>query len=986
MPLNFNDHTPSFQSDQEMKWSKAEVALSEGLQLYREGSKNSLEQALQKLEQARQLFHSIKNPSREAFTLATIGKVHHSLSEKQKALVYYEQALPLFHAANEPLNAAYTFSSIGQAYNDLGEKQKALNYYAQALSLFHANFDDRSEAVIATRIGTIHDYLGEKQKALENFAHALLLFSANQDHDNEAITLNNIGKVYDDLGEKQKALDVLVQSLRLSQGVNDHQQAIALNAIGKIYLDLGEEEKALESYTKALPIFQAINDRQGEAYVLVGFGKVYDNIDLPRKALESYSQALPIFEAIADYRGEAYTLNNIGVVYGNLRDSPNALNSYLRALPLFHNIADHQGEALALNNVGAVYNDLGEPQKALDNLKRSLSLYRALSASGGEARALLNLAISNHAQGKLIEARTNIEAAIAIIESLRTKITNQDFRSSYFATVQGYYRFYIELLMRLHKQHPTDGHDGEALQASERARARALLETLTEANADIRQGVDPKLVERERVLQQRLNGKAHEQMRLLGSVHTEEQARVVAQQLGALTAEFRQVETEIRQTSPRYAALTQPQPLTLREIQTQVLDADTLLLEYSLGKERSYLWAVTPDSIKTYVLPKREEIETAARRVYAILSARNQRIEGETQAQREARIAQADAQYAEAGTQLSRMVLALAAAQLGDKRLLIVGDGALQYIPFAALPDPAGAVNSAPLVVKHEIVHLPSASTISVQRSETKDRKPAIKTVAVLADPVFELDDERVKTSAAKSVTKYSQTDSLAVTQPSPAPSTSQLVQEFTELAKGTGIASRGWRIPRLPGTREEAAQILALVPATEGKQAIDFAASRATATSSDISQFRYLHFATHGFLDSLRPELSGIVLSMVDEQGKPQDGFLRAHEIFNLKLPAELVVLSACQTGLGKEIQGEGLVSLTRGFMYAGALRVVVSLWSVSDRATAELMTRFYRGMLRDGKRPAAALRDAQVSLMNDKRWAAPFYWAPFILQGEWR
>jgi CHAT domain-containing protein len=166
----------------------------------------------------------------------------------------------------------------------------------------------------------------------------------------------------------------------------------------------------------------------------------------------------------------------------------------------------------------------------------------------------------------------------------------------------------------------------------------------------------------------------------------------------------------------------------------------------------------------------------------------------------------------------------------------------------------------------------------------------------------------------------------------------------------------------------------------------LDFRASRATSISDDLSQYRIVHFATHGLLNSQHPKLSGLVLSLVDERGQPQDGFLQLHEIFNLRLPAELVVLSACQTGLGKEIKGEGLVGLTRGFMYAGAARVMASLWQVSDAGTAELMKRFYRGLLKERKRPAAALRAAQVEMWRRPQWQAPYYWGAFVLQGEWK
>jgi CHAT domain-containing protein len=555
--------------------------------------------------------------------------------------------------------------------------------------------------------------------------------------------------------------------------------------------------------------------------------------------------------------------------------------------------------------------------------------------------------------------------------------------------VQNHYEFYIDLLMRLHKLKPSAGYDGKALEASERARARSLLEILAEANADIREGVDATLLTRERAVQQQLNAKARQQTQLLAGQHTEAQENAVAKEIDTLTNEFQSVESQIRHTSPRYAALTQPQPLTLKEIQTKVLAPDTLLLEYSLGTERSYLWAITPTSINTYELPRREEIETVARQVYTLLT--NPKQWSGTNDQRGVGIAgektQTGAQQSqsltglEAATRLSQMILAPVDAQLSDKRLLIVADGALQYIPFGALPitqgqssnpKPQGAKkNYQPLIFDHEIVTLPSASTLTVLRQEMKERRPAEKTIAVLADPVFESNDERVKGRGQS------------------ASSVDNSAPVIKRAARGLGLNGPNdveLVIPRLPGTRREADQILALVPRSQSKASFDFAASRQTATSMQLAGYRYVHFATHGFLNSLHPELSGIVLSMVDENGKPQDGFLLAHEVFNLKLSAELVVLSACRTGLGKEVRGEGLVGLTRGFMYAGAPRVVVSLWSVSDEATAELMAAFYRGMLSEKLRPAAALRAAQISLIKQERWQSPFYWAAFTLQGEWR
>lgn len=251
--------------------------------------------------------------------------------------------------------------------------------------------------------------------------------------------------------------------------------------------------------------------------------------------------------------------------------------------------------------------------------------------------------------------------------------------------------------------------------------------------------------------------------------------------------------------------------------------------------------------------------------------------------------------------------------------------------------------------------------------------------LAVIADPVFDRTDPRF-TTAATQTNGSAQPVSIAVDD---ARSIEHLAANSGDQA---GVTNVRLVIPRLQFTRQEADQLLALTPKNSSFRALDFQASRATALDPALGQYRYLHFATHGYLDSERPGLSALLFSMVDAQGNPQNGFLRANDIYNLKLPAELVVLSACQTGLGKEIKGEGLVGLTRGFMYAGAARVVVSLWNVNDKATADLMTKFYEKMLRQGQRPAAALRAAQVEMWKQKQWQSPYYWAPFTMQGEWR
>ena len=321
---------------------------------------------------------------------------------------------------------------------------------------------------------------------------------------------------------------------------------------------------------------------------------------------------------------------------------------------------------------------------------------------------------------------------------------------------------------------------------------------------------------------------------------------------------------------------------------------------------------------------------------------------------------------------LSKMILSPVAEKLTKKRLLIVTEGALQFVPFGALSLPQlSRPGYKPLLVDHEIVFLPSVSTLAVLRRESLARKSASKTVIVIADPVFNKTDERVKES---------QTDNNNRSDKTPLISIDKRNISFSQEATAAGL-----NISRLPGTQLEAEKILSFVPPAESFKALGFAANLEIVASPDLSQYRIIHFATHGFVNTSHPELSGIILSLVDEAGKDRNGFLLVPDIFNLNLPAELVVLSACQTGLGKEIKGEGLIGLTRGFMYAGAARVVVSLWNVNDKATAELMVKFYLKILKEAQTPAAALRAAQVEMWQEGKYRSPFYWAPFVLQGEY-
>jgi CHAT domain-containing protein/Tfp pilus assembly protein PilF len=892
-------------------------------------------------------------------------RVQPSATARRASIEKYQAAIPLFHAAGDTYKEALTLSSIGNAYNRLNEFRKALPFFNQALSLVQQLNDRRLEGGTETFLGFVYDVLGEPKKALEHYERALSLSKESGNQSSEAAALNNIGLIHNQIGEGQTALEYYARALALNKALGvDDRAAIVLHNIGLAYLALAEPEKALDYFQQALTLRRATKDKAAESAEFSSIGLAYSKLENWEKALDYFNQALTIQRTLGDKRLEAATLDYIGNVYRNTDKAAKALEFHQQALPLQLTTEDRQREAVLRRNIGYDYYLLGDSAKALEYFNEALTLSRTIEDRNSVALSLEGLARVEQGRGDLVQARKNTEDALALIETVRARSGGQQSRAAYLASKENTYELYIDLLMKLHAKAPGAGHDAEALRASERGRARSLLELLNEAKVDIRQGVGSDLVEKERELSQALNAKAERQIQLTALKGNPEEIATLRREISGLEDEYQQVQVMIRKNSPQYAALTQPQPLGLKEIQQQ-LDPNTLLLEYSLGDARSFLWAITSDSMKSFELPKRAEIENLARQVYESLTVRGEGRSLETPVQRQARIADADAQFKKVVADLSRMILTPARAEFGSKRLVVVADGGLQYVPFAALSLASGPMYR-PLVLGHEVISLPSASALAIQRQNLSQRPLAPRGVAVIADPVFSINDARVKARPPGSDTQ--------------AEAATRIIEHLPGKS-GQGRLS----ISRLPFTRQEADRILAVAPGGSNLKALDFRANRSLATSDELSKYRYVHFATHGYLDTARAGLSAIVLSMFDEQGKPQDGFLRTHDIYNLKLPAELVVLSACETGLGKDVKGEGIEGLTRGFMYAGARRVIVSLWNVNDKATAELMQHLYTGMLRSSKTPAAALRAAQIEMLRLPQWRSPYFWAAFVMQGEW-
>jgi CHAT domain-containing protein/tetratricopeptide (TPR) repeat protein len=737
--------------------------------------------------------------------------------------------------ARAEMDGLRRLARAAEALGDPGAREAAA---IRAMSLAHGLGDGAAELELLNEVGNAVSRSAARRGAEDAYLRLLAAAQARGDRFWEAMACNNLGLVYAITAETQKSLDAYVRALTLWQRLGDaHRAATTLHNLGSAYSLLGRPREALGFFQSALRLQRTGGDRRAEAATLTAVAWVHHLLGEEGLALGLYDAALRLRQRAGDRRGEAATLDRRGTTLLRLGRPKEALASYEEALRLLRRSGDSAGEASTWENVGWVLATSGNPRGALGPQQRALDLFRLAGDRHGEADALLGLARSRRLLGQPDAALGLATDALHIVEGLRERADEPNLRISYLASRQDAYELTIDLLFDLHARRPGQGLDAKALEISERARARSLLDGL-------------------------------------------------AKRTGA----------------------SFPRPLGVPALQ-QLLDDDTLLLEVALGDERSVLWVVGPRSVVSHRLPGRAELEARARAVRDLLSRSRER-----SVRRQAELAAAS---------LSQALLGLAAAELGTKRLLIVPDGVLQLVPFAALPDPSRAARGAigpPLLEAHEIVVAPSASVLAVLRQELASRRPSPGLVAVVADPVV------------------------------------------------PGLV-------RLPWTRREADAILRLVPPRENLGIFGSAASRDAVLSGRLSRYRFVHFATHGRLNAERPELSGLVLTPGAGAGRQDDGFLSAREIRALDLPADLVTLSACRTAFGAEVRGEGLLGLAHGFLAAGAARALVSLWNVDDQATAELMERLYRGVLKQGLPPSTALRAAQLSLRRDPRWEAPYF-----------
>ncbi|RPH67051.1 MAG: CHAT domain-containing protein [Myxococcaceae bacterium] len=818
---------------------------------------------------------------------------------QRQALELEARAVALAHQAGDVRGEAEAHAGSGGVLWQLGELEAAARELSAAIELrtrlgdpraLAQAFNDRAVIYTLTHLTAALEDLNRARALAEPLGNANLL----------AEILHNIAFVHWTTKEYERALEVFRESRRVAArgSASASLQAITTDTIGMVLFDLGRHAEAETQFRRSLAAHRASGDRRQQAISLTHLGWVYGDTGRLALAEQVYREALELLTAVGDRFNLAFAVDGLG-------------------------------EVLALQ---------GRTEQALAQHRAALRVAEQAPDTNQQAISLTSMAHALRKLGRLDEAVEVLRQALALTESDRLTRPGTSGRMSWTARNRGRYELLGSVLWDLQQRAPERARVEEMFWVSERARARTFLDLLTESRIDLNAGADPELLSRERRLMQEADRVSAEAARrtLLGSSGGKD-----LPELRRILVDLEEVRSQLRARDPRSAALTRPEPLRVPAVQSAVLDEDTVLLEYLLGADRSFLFVVSRESVEVHPLPAREGLEKQVREL-----------------RRRMQLHQADpATERRLASRLGRILLGPTAERIRGKRVAIAADGALHELPFSAL---VLQHSGRRMVEEHEVVLVPSASAVAALRATSRaDRHAGV--VAVLADPVFDRRDPRLQGKRAEALV---------------------LPTDLQRSMDALGLQ----RLPRLPGTRIEAEQILALVPAEQRLGALDFDARRTLALDPAVGRYRVLHFATHGLLNSTHPELSGLVLSLVDARGEAQNGFLRLQDVYEMRIDADLVVLSACQTALGKPVKGEGLVGLTRGFIHAGARQVLSSLWKVSDRATTELMTEVYRAMLVEGQRPGAALRQAQRKLLITRPFDAPASWAAFVVQGDWQ
>ncbi len=864
------------------------------------------------------------------------GQILRRANQCPQALVAYQEALAIARGQGDVSRAGEVQYNVGTLHRSCGSPSLAATAFEAAFAIGREAGDRPLQAVCKRDLALLAKRRGDLTEAQDHIEHAWQLIDGVDDREVKAAVLHELGNLERYQGKLTQAREHYLECLHLNESLDRKDWIVdVLLSLGSLSLDLRRPDEARTHYQHALSIAEEFGAPAKVADVQRELGAVYERLNQYSRAEELYRDSLAAAEKVGSERLIAVAHFRLGHLLVKLGRAREALEHLSAARDRQRSIGEQQGLSLTLRALGSAYGRLGEERPALDHLSEALTLQQRQGNPLRVVWTLYEIAKLQEANEPMAAIET-VEEAIALSQQVRSGLAIDLLRAEFSEAPRHLYELYVDLLIR-------QGDTVAAFAANEEGRAQALLDLLAEAQTDPRLGIDQSLYDESRAVDQRIAGLQIALRDALMVDPTGERVSRLRERLEEAIQSWWRLEAEIRQRAPRYRELQAPSIQTVEEVQA-TLPPEAALLEYWLGAERSYLFVVTRDRFTVLPLPPTEDVRSRIKRV------RSAMVGLEPPA---SFAAEAHALY------LDLVAPGLQAAT-GATELIIVPDGPLHLLPFETLVTSTAAAGDgfsdlAYLLRRASISYAPSSTVLAnLDRHSASRERHGLRFLA-FADPLYDR--------------------ALALDCPEADSSEGR-----PEGAVNAGVRARN--LQRLRGARREVRAIAALYGADarvyEGAEATE---ERVTA-DPEVAAAARLHFAVHGVICETRPERSGLVLALHDEP--VDDGVLSTREIFGLNLTADLVVLSACDTGVGKIVWGEGVVGLSRAFFYAGAPSLVVSLWPVSDRSTAGLMASFYR-RLDEGEDKAEALRHAKLELLAPNgRSAAPFYWAPFVLIGR--
>ena len=976
--------------------SEAHRLLLASKEFQRTWNRNSQLDAISNFRVAADSFLASGDTDARLDCLVGIAASHLMLNDRSAALRILNDARGFAKSENRRSRQGLISAEIARVLFWIGDIDRANSFLNEARSL--ATSTDNEELSIAvSRAEAEHDrFRRALHLSLEKLSKIAEFNKRRSELGGEADALLEMGYDLTVSGDHVRAFEVLTAAKKgWEESGNARGIARTQIAFGHLLSITGDIDSALRCYREAEAAFPPGVDGEEKGILFAGLSNIYEELqDLPtaieyrQKSLQTFEEtgnklsvlfALPrlaVLNELAGRSGEARIyFDRAGNSAAELRDNY-SLNltrqmmaeafvetgSNEKALALlnlslqFFDTARHAREIARIEILrGRIFLEKGDLSRAHPSLVRSLELSRALKDRISESNVLFFLGLLEKRRERFESALEHVSASIDLSASLSSQLSNSKVRRAYTSNLSARYELLLQLLAR---GDSSNAISANSIAVAESYRASSLREQLFLSRAGAFGNVEPSLAQKERDLRSSLSAKADLLTDALNNGSPEMEIAAIQSDVTSLEHQLEEIRAELKRNNPVYSAIKDPTPFDLPDFQANVIDDGSILLEYFLGEEESYLWVVGKNEVAMSVLPGRDVIEAKIDELRRLLDARKP-IEGETFQEMQDRVASAEARYAPAAHELSDMILAPVADRLFGKRLIVVADGRLHHFPINALPMPKSSSDD-PILLTNEVAYAPSAQTLSLLarfRSDASDGKRT-QDLLVFSDPVFGPDDSRLS--------------GVDMRQPESAYTAPRL-----RFAESLGS------LQRLPSSAEEANEIVNIVGGRNADNFTGFAATREHLLSAQLSDYKIIHLATHGLVDEERPELSAVVLSRFDESGQRLDEAVRLQDIYAMKLNADLVVLSACQTASGKEIRGEGVLGLNNAFLQAGAGSVVASLWPVDDHASNMIMRELYTGMA-DGLSVSSALRKSQLALYRDPQFRSPFFWAAFTVHGD--